>query len=344
MGNKLIYAPILAAMSFGGMYFILGNMFKAPAVANMLNACPLPYFPIYETKRASQLHRRYTGIEVIDQLLCTLVGFFFASFGEDEYPTTLALLTSFAPVVIFPFVESGRKREVGSKVPAIVPMIVGLIFQRFGGGVVLPLYWVFILLTGAMDNKKNKQITPRAALAAVAGLTVGYYIPTYLMYSTKGITVTAIWQAFPALVMITQFAVLLFAPEFKAPSGARIVQAIYASTFVFGAYNHLLVLSQIKSTDSLSFTSVFLPSLKPIISETVGPVAKNFLQWDYVFIMGSAATLTLSYAKSVEELVSLFATYAILTPALGAGAAFSAVMIWREERMFIASKQVVKKD
>lgn len=295
--------------------------------------CPEAYYPIYETKRISEVHRAYTSVEPLDQTLCMLVSFFVQAMKPKEYPTTLALLTAFPAVAVFPFVESARTRSSGGYIPSFGPMIVGLVFQRFGGGAILPLYWIFLLLSGRFDNKSNKQVPQRQAFAILLGLVAGYYLPTYAMFSTTKITWIAFWQAFPLYMMIAQFAGLLIVPKTAGRSGARIIQLIYMTTFIVGAVFHLSALSQIKSNPSISISSVFLPSFQPIMEDSPSRVAQNFLQWDYVFIFSSAAILTLRLANNVQQMFALLAAHLALSVNFGAGSAFAAVMIWREQKM-----------
>jgi hypothetical protein len=258
------------------------------------------------------------------------------------YPTTLSILSGLPSAAIFPVVESARLKASGSIIPAIGPMIVGIIYQRFGGGTILPLYWIFILYSGRLGNKSNKQIAPRQALSVFAGLLLGYYVPTYMMLTTKQVFWTALFQPFPALIAIAQFLALLVIPNVTSPSGGRLVQMLYGLILTVSAASHWSIISQARADPGFNLKDIFVPSITPIMENSMALVSQNFLQWDNAFIFTSAATLSLAFADSLTELLALIIANIVLSIGLGGGSAFAAVMIWREERILRRAKQVTK--
>jgi len=342
MINKFCLAVFFALMSGGAAYCLLGLLFKSPAAAPLATWCPESYYPIYETKRGSEAHRVYSGIGAIDQFLCTVVVFFTTGMEPNVFPTTLAILTAFPSVIAFITVESARRKAPGSIIPSIGPVVIGVLYQRLGAGIVLPLYWIFILFSGRLENKTLKQVAPRQALAVFAAMLVGYYPLTYLMLSTKQVFWTGVWQPFPLLIALVQTIALLVVPNIKSLSGARIVQTMYAVVFVISAASHLSVISQTLNDPSLSLKDIFVPSITPITGNSMALVSQNFLRWDYFYLFAPAAILSLAFASSFAELLGLVVSHLALTAGFGAGSAFAAVMIYREGKMLHKSKQLTK--
>jgi len=336
--SKLTWSLTFLLLSASGFYFLWVLILSSPGMSQLEKLCPVPYYPADASRGGSSSHQLYTGSSTLDLNLCALASFFIEAMKPEVYETTFSLLYGLPPVAIFPLVESMRGRAAGSIMPAIGPMIVGLAFQRVGGGVILPLYWMYMIQSDTATMRTRKQIDPRHATAILLSLAVTYHIPTYLMLKTQNPFWTAFWQPFPLYGAIGQLVGHLVLPRFSYPSGSSIVRGIYLISFAISAGAHIFLLYNNRDDVVGGVLKIFLPSPMPIMSDNLPLIAKNFLQWDNVFICGPAALLTFRFAETSKQMLGLILTYTAGSILLGPGSAIALVMIWRETKLMELQK------
>jgi hypothetical protein len=132
-------------------------------------------------------------------------------------------------------------------------------------------------------------------------------------------------------------------------SGYWTVQATFIITFISSAISHVSVLWLAK--DSLVFLkSLYMPPISPpdpaktSLQFKLQLAIHVFLQWDYIFTMGSGLIGTLWLARNVRQAASVILWNIIATMVVGPGAAISGVLLWREWKFNGASGEGSKKD
>lgn len=302
-------------------------------MAQLGQYCPMAsYYSVNDSTRIHPAHQVYTGVLGVDYTLCALTSFFIESMKPEVLDTTLYVILEMPSVVMFTFVENMRGRSDDSLLPSIAPMLVGLAYQRLGGGLILPMYWIYLVLSNVGGMKSQKRMANRPAASMLIALIVGFYLPTYLMFATADPFWTAFWQPFPLLLFLSQFATLLTLPKLPSVSGPKIIQALYGLTFVVSATTHIYLLGRAQGDLVKQFADIFIPIPK-VIETTVPLTAKNFLQWDGLFIFGSLAVFSLRFARNIQQLIGLVLMHTIGSVLLGPGSAIALVMIWREAKL-----------
>lgn len=331
--SKSTWSLAFLLLSASGFYFLWVLILSSPGISQLEKLCPVPYYPADDVRRGSSSHQVYTGISALDLNLCALASFFIEAMKPEVFETTFSLLYGLPPIAIFPLVESMRGRAASTIMPAIGPMIVGLAFQRIGGGVILPLYWMYMVQSDTATMRTQKQIDPRHATAILFSLAIAYHIPTYFMLKTQSPLWAAFWQPFPLYVAIGQLVGHLVLPRCSYPSGSSIIRGVYLISFVISAGTHIFLLYNNRNDVVGGLIRIFLPSPTPIVNDDLPLIAKNFLQWDNVFICGPAALLTFRFAETTKQKLVLILTYTAGSILMGSGSAIALVMIWRETKL-----------
>lgn len=275
--------------------------------------------------------RAYVRVPVVDELLCRLVAFFDASFQPEAETFTTHLVVSLFPIALFTFVEAARSgRPLGLSSPVVAAM--GIVYQRFTGGVILPLYWAAFILTGSAQRRGTVDL--RFARSLSFASIVGYALPSVLMVGTLSPGWIALWQAFPLLLLLTERVFLILQPKplgnFSI-SGTRSIRTLYTTTAAFIAIVHLaVVLPNLGNPATLK--QIFVPHVVGTEFEKLTAAAGtlNMLQWDNVFIVIAAQLASLWFGRSASEVVGLVVWNVVGGLALGPGAALALVYAWRE--------------
>jgi len=341
--NKSAWISTFALISASAFYFLWILVIQSPGFSQLESLCPVPYFPVDENSRASTSHRAYTGLSAIDWNLCVVTSVFIESMRPEVFDTTFSLVYGLPPIAAFPLIEYMRGKAPDTVMPAIIPMLIGVLFQRIGAGLVLPLYYIYLISSDRAHAKSQEQIASRPAAAIFFALIFVYYIPSHLMLSTADPTWTAAWQPFPLYIGLWQLLMHLLLPVFSRPSGATIVRGIYTMCFLISAFTHLYRLYQIRKNIIGGLTDLFLPSATAIQSTYPPLVAKNFFQWDNIFICGSAAVFTFRYATTGKQRLGLLLTYFVGSFLFGPGASVALVLYWREMKLAHARNGLASK-
>ncbi|KAG1883001.1 hypothetical protein F4604DRAFT_318788 [Suillus subluteus] len=281
------------------------------------------------------LRLAYTGYPVLDYRMCLLVTLFRALLDPVYRPLVAELMTALAAVTMIPFVEAAReKRSIFLRMPAVV----GVLFQLFSFAVIMPIYYVALILSGAAIGNPVKgratKITQGSAEALFFALIAGHIIPTVCMIVFQDITSTALWQGYPIIMGLAQFVYLIIRPSSRhVESGYATIQAMYGLIFVTSAIFHIYYTWPL-FFDIQQFQKVLVPQLalsnRPLsLPEGVAAV----IQWDAVFGIGSTLLVTVWFARGLKEMVVLFLWHVLSSVAFGPGAAIAGVLLFREARL-----------
>ncbi|KAI0057096.1 hypothetical protein BV25DRAFT_1456380 [Artomyces pyxidatus] len=324
--KKWLPVAIFPALSASAYYFLVGHLVKSGAGEMISGQCP-PHSGPYSFQ--------YTGFASVDTLLCILVVFFHSSFGPKDLPFIADFAASWAAVVAFPLVEAARE---GRPRVLAFPALVGLLYQTQGAGIVLPLYWVAVILSGQASvrlPRARAKITQAYAEATLFAFFIGFVVLSALMLTLADPAVTALWQPFPLWMWLAQRAHLLVRrPAAHTQSGYATVQALYAFTFLLSAISHFAaVWPALGDYDTLKYYYVPTVAVPAPSVTTLASAAHVFLLWDGLFAFGSGLLLTLWFAENFTQLLTIVAWIAVSTPVVGSGAAMSGILMWRERRL-----------
>jgi hypothetical protein len=321
----LVYSGLAAA----GVYFIHGHASKSGLSASLNASCPNPA----TFKTGTQLP--YTGLGGLDNFLCILVTFFQTVLADPEGSKfTVNFIAQFAstiPLMMFESVRENRSLVLAS------PALVGAMYQAAGGGVILPLYWLSFVLSGA--PQKGFDISQVQAESALFGFLAGAAVPTVSMFmNSSNPHVVATWQAFPIIAGAFQQAYILLRPTPKGgnnASGYQVVQLTHFLTFTAGAVFHLGVHGPDLLThplQTLSGITSFFPSIHDPNPATTAPIdaVLDFLGWDRLLITTATAITPLFSTEDFGEALKLAGGAILTSIVLGPGAAVAGLWMYRE--------------
>lgn len=272
---------------------------------------------------------RYLGLGPIDNFLCFLVSFFHASFDPATFPFSADFMASWSTPVALSFVEAARS---GRSTVLAFPAVMGLLYQTEGAGVIFPLFWLALILSGHTRlDRVTARIDHATAEATLFAVLIGFAVPSALMLTLQDPVVTAAWQFFPAWMWVAQTTHLFFRPSWRYPtSGYWTVQATFIFTFLVSAISHVAVIGAMQDLESLR--DLYVPPIVPIDAATTGLhlATHVFLQWDATFTFVSSLLGTLWFARNVKQAALIALWDVIATAVFGPGAAVSGVLLWRE--------------
>ncbi|KAG1749087.1 uncharacterized protein EDB91DRAFT_833339 [Suillus paluster] len=322
---------IFLPMSYVAMQIVFGrHMYQSGTGLQLREHCSAPI-----GTEGYPLRLAYTGYPDLDYRMCALVALFKALLNPAYRPLVAELFTALAAVTMIPFVEAAReKRSIFLGMPAAV----GVLFQLFSFAVIMPVYYVALILSGAAIGSPVKgratKITQGSAEALLFALVVGYIIPTVCMVVFQDTISTALWQGYPIIMAFAQFLHLIIRPSSRyVKSGYVTIQAMYGLIFVTSAILHIYYTWPL-FFDIQQFQKVLVPQLAlsrhPLsLAEGVAAV----IQWDAVFGVGSTLLVTFWFAQGMKEVALLFLWHALVSVAFGPGAAIAGVLSFREARI-----------
>ncbi|KAF9001954.1 hypothetical protein BDQ17DRAFT_1280999 [Cyathus striatus] len=318
----LLLFPLLSAWAYK---LIFGNLFSTGLAQSITSHCH-PSSP----PSAHVLYMLpYTGFPSIDSGLCGMVFFFQEAMST---PLSMNFLTYFigtaAPLVAIPLFNSYRTR-MGRLIA--YPAIWGLLTQIFTLGVIMPLYWLTVILTGGFRERAVNvgSIAQSHVQAAMFGIIAGAAIPSIGMLVLNDPYVTAIWQLYPLYVSLAQHCHLYLRGENRQP-GSFMVQVTYIALFIISSSTHISFVWPILF-DPKALQAFFLPSMTPIFSNhEMSMQILDFLKWDLIFGFGSTILATFWTSNNYRQLCALWIWYIFLIPIIGPGSAVLGAVLWYE--------------
>lgn len=286
---------------------------------------------------------RYTGLGPPDSIICILVAFFQSNMDSEYLPFSADFLASWSSLVALTFVESTRS---GRSTILAFPATMGLFYQTQGAGFVFPLFWLALILSGhTRMSPAAARIDQANAEAALFAVLIGFAVPSVIFLTLQDPVVTALWNFFPFWMWLAQTGHLFFRPSSRFhTSGYWTVQATFIFTFISSAISHVSVIWPAKDNLVL-LRSLYVPPISPPDPATTSlQLATHvFLQWDYIFTMGSGLIGSLWLASNVRQAASVALWNVIATMVVGPGAAMSGVLLWREWKLNGESGESSKK-
>jgi hypothetical protein len=293
----------------------------------------------------------YTGLPQIDGQLCGLVAFFHILMDPHNLPFNVELFTFLAGMITIPYFEAARENR---NILLESQWVIGIMYQKFTGGVVLPMYWLLFIVTGAatlhhtFQGCNNGTIDQRHAESIILALVVGFILPSLAMFITTDQYVTAFWQAFPIWMYIAQLLYLTIRPA-SHTSGVSTVNFTYIALFILSALPHLYLLTPILFSPNAPaiFKYLFLPSLTVLDpdSTTIDQGVMDVIKWDYmIMLVGAFAVTVWVVGRSVKSIVGLIAWWVVSVLLFGAGASVVGVFWWRERCLNEGGKESEPRD
>ncbi|KAJ7063512.1 hypothetical protein C8F01DRAFT_984957 [Mycena amicta] len=261
-----------------------------------------------------------------DSPLCAVVAFFHLAFTPEVRPLLHYFLSTALPLLAIPSLEAARP---GRRALLALPIIYGLCMQLFTAGVVLPLYWLVFILTGAHKRRPPSAISSRYAQAILFGLFVGVAVPSACLITLQKEKVTAFWQLFPLWQFLAQKAHLLFRPPGAHQSGFTWVQTLYVAAFIVASFTHINAIFVGKN----DLNAVFVPSIAPRVGASPTLHVLDLLQWDIAFAFGSTLLGTVWFARTRRDVGYIVLWNILASIVVGPGAAVAAVALWRESQL-----------
>ena len=247
--------------------------------------------------------------------------------------------------VALTFVEAARS---GRSTLLAFPLIAGLFYQIQSAGLVFPLFWLALILSGhARLDHVAARIDRARAEATLFAVLAGYALPTALMLILQDPMVTAAWYLLPAWMWIAQAAYIFVRPSSSSSSryntsGYRAVQTTFIFTFITSAISHISVIWAVKDVTLLR--GLYVPPIVPVDPATTDLklAVRVTLQWDNVFTLGSSLLGTLWFARNAKQTVLIALWNVVATVVVGPGAAVSGVLLWREWALNGRAREEVK--
>jgi len=336
--ERIIPSVVFPAVSAVTMYFMVTHFLTSGTNIKLAAQCsssPLT---------APAYFLPYTGIAPLDVHICALVTFSQMTMDESTLPFFTEFFVSFATLVTIPYMEAARN---GRSAALSLPLIVGLLCQSIPVGLVMPLYWLVFVWTGASSLHKRPvdayaRIGHGHAEGTLFALVIAYFIPTAAMISLDDAYVTAIWHSFPILMSAADFGHRLFRPS--SESGYNTVRATYIILFIITSSYHISIVWP-KFGDYATFKFLFIPSLHPLdpSATPLGLGILNFLKWDAAGAYVSSILVTFWFSRNLRELLVIVLWCAIAVPAFGPGATIAGAFLWRET-VLQAQRQSVDKN
>ncbi|KAK0498254.1 hypothetical protein EDD18DRAFT_1378600 [Armillaria luteobubalina] len=256
---------------------------------------------------------RHTNNDLFDSGLCGIFSVFNVAMKPELMPFLVYFIGTLAPAaVLFQSFESARKgRRFTTSHSAL---LFGILGQLVTFAAVMPFYWLYQILSGNLERQKGGRMTQAQAEAAVFGVLIGWVIPSVAMVAVQDPRITGLWQIAPIIDFIAGSIYLLFHPlAVHSQSGFRTMQIAYIGAFLW------------------QHPSIYLPFSTP--TEGILWHTANTFQWDFSVGVGCCIFGSLWFSRSISQAIGLVVWIVVGSVAVGPGAAFTAIALWREVRL-----------
>ncbi|KAG8714895.1 hypothetical protein FRC09_017137 [Ceratobasidium sp. 395] len=277
----------------------------------------------------------YTGYAGLDATLSMLVNFFLLSFENGLFAMMPEFIASVGPAIVIPTIEM-RRSGYWAPVVLIFMLALGYLYQSCGGaGLILPLWWaLFLLLSGG----ETVPLRPAYAKATLVGYFLGYVATSMAMTTYQTPKAIAIWQFFPAHVLLTQaLALMIQFPLAGKDSGSshKALQAIHTFNFAWSAVTHAYTLFRASNCASPldSLMDSYVPSYSSAPVGFVEAVSQAFCKWDHVYITATTLFVGLWYWHGAKQRFLAFSSFVLGSLLFGTGAGLSGVWMLREKQL-----------
>ena len=334
VSGRLLPSAVFLAWAAAAIYFLFVRCLIQGRIRNKLDViCDVPL-----EVTSNPLRMAYTGNLELDKALCGIGVFYHTAMTPSYLPFFLEFMGAVTAIFVIPFAEASRDSHASS-LGTGVPGAIGTLAQFFSMGLVMPLYYLAFIRTGAADRKPGpvggSKINQGNAEALLFGLIIGCIIPTACLVLLQDPVVTAIWQIFPVIMEIAQLAHRIIRPPSRlTASGYYTVQATYAMVLVGSAAIHIhYIWPLFDDIDALK--QLFLPPFGPS-DPAASPLLDGilyFYKWDNALCVIPTFFLVLWFTDDLLSCVVVVAWCVATTIVLGPGAAITSILIWREEKL-----------
>ncbi|KAF7972110.1 hypothetical protein HWV62_18940 [Athelia sp. TMB] len=288
----------------------------------------------------------YTGSEILDGALCRPVAAFHALLDPpSNLPFNVDLLFGFGTLVLGLAVESARVER-----SALVGLYVAIVMvaQFATAAVMLPVYWLIFVLSGAAKRtaSSGSGVDQAHAESVVFGIFTGYALPSLAMLLMDNPYATAFWQPFPLWIFLAQHAYLAIRPRAgSAKSGYMTIQSAYTAVFLTAGVSHMYYAApMLLAGEFAAYSAQLTPDLAIDASSTVQAASLGLLQWDILFVQLSTLCACLWTAQSTTEFVGIIGWLAVGAVTVGPAASVAAIFAHRERKLNGQAVIVSKKD
>ena len=307
-----------------GAYTIFVHIALSGAQKLVDNACPVPL--IYATP--SQLP--YTHLPALDGILCNLVEFFKVALLPANQPFTVHFLSGVAPVALVFLIEGTRS----DRSRAVIPLLIGLLYQTISGAVGASLSWLVIVLAVAGGNTGRAPLTQAEAESVFLAVSTGYVLPTLAFVASQDEYVIAYWQFFPLYMSILQNLWLQIRPATVGPAYHTTRIALITTLIISASVHISFVISHTDSTPVMGFIqwwpSFSIPDPR---GTTVETGVYHLLQWDSILWYASSILGLVFLTDSLSDAMTMLFFAPIGSIVLSPGGYVALLAIYRESKL-----------
>ncbi|THH28345.1 hypothetical protein EUX98_g5842 [Antrodiella citrinella] len=364
-----------------GFYTIVVHMYASHAPDRFLEAHKASKVPLTLTNNR---------IPVVDALFTPLVSFFVAAFGDrssDAYAITANFVWAFGAAIQLPLIEAQRvprpaplspHRPQSSESSGVRlgtrllkhPMVWGILYQRFSGGWVLPL-WLLAFLHAHPDLQGEPSRVD--AESVFVGWWAGHTVPALMMLVPGLLPLdrVPVWIAFPVWMVLAQKAyVLLRGTCWPQPPGSErqgdgytFVQLTYASALLcsFASHVHLVLIPALTATPSpaplqdkipaflTNMKDFFVPStglgIPSVALTTASSGVRHFVQWDTIVVFLALFTGVVwdVRARGSQAGWKTVVWMSMLSVMVGPGVVTAWLMMYREREIYTRRMSTAKR-
>ena len=306
-----------------GAYTVFVHMALSGAEKSINDACPVP--PIY----ASPSQLQYTHLTALDAFLCNLVEFFKIALLPPNKAYSVHFLAGVAPVALVFLIEGTRS----DRSRAVIPLIIGLLYQTISGAVAGSLSWLVIVLS-VKGGKGRAPLTQAEAESVFMAISIGYVLPTLGFVASHDEYVIAYWQVFPLFMSILQVLWLQIRPATVGPAYYTTRMALITTIIISAAVHISFVLNHSSSTPVMSFIQWWPSFTTPDPrSTTVERAVYHLLQWDSILWYASAILGQAYLAGSIANAMTTLFFAPIGSIILSPGGYVALLAMYREMRL-----------
>ncbi|KAJ7575405.1 hypothetical protein C8J56DRAFT_871468 [Mycena floridula] len=307
---------LFTSLSAVAANFLFGNlMLQSGLAAHMSASCP---WSPPENPGDYPYRLKYTGILPFDTVVCMLCSFFQYNVNTKISPFFIYFSACGLVLNLIPALEARRR---GGSPHISHTIILGIMTKLSPVAVVLPLYWLLMILTGA-PKARDSGLSRNDVESVLFSIIVGHILPTIAMFFLDSPHAIAIWHYAPVWIFLAQKA---WSQKTSEPA-IQMLRKTWLMVFVIGAAAHI---HYVWPKDKDSLKAFILPSLYPDRT-TLEEAVYDFMKWDFLFGFASVILASLWFVGDWKKVALAVAWYSVALPLLGPGAAVAAVALWRD--------------
>ncbi|VUC28806.1 unnamed protein product [Clonostachys rosea] len=326
-------------------------------------------FPIPEIAkwaREAPIVIRWFGEGKISEILKILVSVFAIPCSDQDPGIRLQIINFLFQLISPLLIYTIEGNRVGNRGTALrFDLLFASAFQLRGIGQIGPVHTALHALS-SHELPTGRHVPVETAKALVPAITLGFVIPTVLMFAPTPNTVAwqhslALWQfAPPMFVLLTRFTSSMIKKyqrakgqdnedkndmERYANKDLPILKSVYTYAFATQATVHIASMAYAWSHPNISLFKSFLQVPNPFISDwnlpSLGAKLATFFKYDMLLFSASSLATgiysiwdlrRLGYIKTTDAFTALFGTL-VGQFLVGPGATWAGLWYWRENQL-----------